>query len=529
MSSAPLDRPITREQLLISAGVMAGIAVAALDSTVVGTAMPTIIGQLGGIEQYGWVFAAYLLTATTTVPIFSTLADVHGRKPLFLVGLAMFVGGSALCGLSQSMLQLIVFRAIQGLGAGAVQPIAFTIVGDIYEPRQRARMQGLFSSVWGVSAIVGPALGGLITATVGWRWVFYINVPVGLLAAALIVAFLHEDVAHRDHRLDWFGAATLTFGVALLLLFASEGAQVGWASPLTIGSIVGAVALLAAFWFGEGRAREPLISMRLVRRPIIAAGLAIGTLAGVVMFGLTAYVPPLVQGVMGGSPLEAGIAVGAMSIGWPLGSIIAGRAMLRFGVRPIVVLGTFLLLVGGLLLTQAGAVHALWFTVLATAITGLGMGLVSTPVLVAIQTDVSWQQRGQATGLVQFSRTIGGAVGTGLLGALLAASVGQASSTILDPIARASIPAAQLAATRTALEGGLWWIYVILAAAGAGSWLLALRLMPAVTIAGGPAEETAPAQPAAEQSAVDEATKTTTPNQRARDGRAAASPPMGEP
>src|SRR5512135_2967456 len=173
---------MTREQLLVTAGVMAGIAVAALDSTVVGTAMPTIIGQLGGIEQYGWVFAAYLLTATTTVPVFSTIADVRGRKPVFLVGLALFVGGSALCGLSQSMVMLIVFRAIQGLGAGAVQPVAFTIVGDLFEPRQRARMQGVFSSVWGVAAILGPALGGVITATVGWRWVFYINVPVGLLA-----------------------------------------------------------------------------------------------------------------------------------------------------------------------------------------------------------------------------------------------------------------------------------------------------------------------------------------------------------
>ena len=518
MSSA--DRPITREQLLISAGVMAGIAVAALDSTVVGTAMPTIIGQLGGIEQYGWVFAAYLLTATTTVPIFSTLADVHGRKPLFLIGLAMFVGGSALCGLSQTMLQLIIFRAIQGLGAGAVQPIAFTIVGDIFEPRQRARMQGLFSSVWGVSAIIGPALGGLITATVGWRWVFYINVPVGMLAAALIVAFLHENVAHREHRLDWFGAATLTFGVALLLLFASEGAQVGWASPLAIGSIVGALILLAAFWWGEGRAGEPLISMQLVRRPIVAAGLAIGTLAGVVMFGLTAYVPPLIQGVMGGSPLEAGLAVGAMSIGWPVGSIIAGRAMLRFGVRPIVLIGTFLLLVGGALLTQAGAMHALWFTVMATVITGLGMGLTSTPVLVAIQTDVSWQQRGQATGLVQFSRTIGGAVGTGLLGALLAAAVGPASSTILDPIRRATIPAAELAATRSAMQGGLWWIYLILAAAGAGTWLLALRLMPAVTIPGGSAGE----------AAAGEISSTPARGQRrTREGRPAASRPMGEP
>lgn len=201
----PSSQPITREQWLITFGVMAGIAVAALDATVVGTAMPTIIGQLGGIDQYGWVFAAYLLTATTTVPIWSRLADQHGRKPVFLIGLALFVGGSVLCGFSGSMLQLVLFRALQGLGAGAVQPIAFTIVGDIFEPRQRARMQGFFSSVWGVSAIAGPFIGGVLTSTVGWQWVFFINLPVGLLAAAIIAAVLHERVEHRSHRLDWPG------------------------------------------------------------------------------------------------------------------------------------------------------------------------------------------------------------------------------------------------------------------------------------------------------------------------------------
>src|SRR5437762_225947 len=275
------DRPITREQLLVSAGVMAGIAVAALDSTVVGTAMPTIIGQLGGIEAYGWVFAAYLLTATTTVPVFATLADSHGRKPIFLVGLALFVGGSALCGLSQSMLQLIVFRAIQGLGAGAVQPIAFTILGDIFEPRQRARMQGLFSSVWGVSAIIGPALGGVITGTIGWRWVFYINVPVGAIAAIIITTVLHEHVSRRQHRLDWVGMISLTGGIALLLLFASEGAELGWGSPFVIASVIGSIALLAVFLNNGRRPAEPLISPALVRRKILAAGLVIGTLAGV--------------------------------------------------------------------------------------------------------------------------------------------------------------------------------------------------------------------------------------------------------
>src|SRR5512143_1942027 len=219
------DAPLTREQILVTIGIMAAIAVAALDSTVVGTAMPTIIGQLGGLSEYAWVFSAYLIASTTTVPLYAKLADVHGRKPIFLFGLLLFVGGSALCGLSSSMLELIVFRTIQGLGAGAVQPISFTIAGDIFEPRRRARMQGLFSGVWGVAAIVGPAIGGLITSTIGWPWVFELNLPVGLLAAAIIGLGLHERVERRRHRIDWSGAALLSGSVMLLLFAVSEGGQ----------------------------------------------------------------------------------------------------------------------------------------------------------------------------------------------------------------------------------------------------------------------------------------------------------------
>jgi EmrB/QacA subfamily drug resistance transporter len=488
---------ISRNQVVVTAGVMAGIAVAALDSTVVGTAMPTIIGQLGGISEYGWVFAAYLLTATTTVPIFSTLADSRGRKPVFLAGLALFVGGSVLCGLSGSMLQLIIFRAIQGLGAGAVQPIAFTIVGDIFEPRQRARMQGLFSSVWGVSAIVGPALGGLITSTVGWRWVFYINVPVGVVAALLIGLALHERFERREHRLDWVGMVTLTAGVALLLLAVSEGGQIGWSSPAFIGLMVSAAVLLAIFIRTEGRVAEPLISPELLRRPIVSAGLAVGALAGVVMFGLTAYVPPLVQGVHGGSPLDAGLAVGAMSIGWPIGSILSGRTMLRFGVRPLVLLGAALLVVGTGLLTQAVRIDALSYVAVATGVTGLGMGLTTAPMLVGIQTAVSWNQRGQATGLVQFSRTIGGAVGTGVLGGLLAATVGPAASAILDPVARTTIAASTLAAERGHLATGLGWIYLILLIAAVIALVLAVRLIPAMRIVDSTEGAVQPERPAA--------------------------------
>ncbi|MGZ6339340.1 MAG: MDR family MFS transporter [Candidatus Limnocylindrales bacterium] len=479
---APLP-PLTREQVLVTAGIMAAIAVSALDATVVGTAMPTIIGQLGGLSEYGWVFSAYLLAATTTVPLYAKLADVHGRKPIFLFGLALFVGGSMLCGLATDMPMLIAFRAIQGLGAGALQPVAFTIAGDIFETERRARMQGFFSSVWGVAAVVGPAIGGLMTSTVGWRWVFYLNVPVGLFAGALIVLVLHERFERREHRIDWVGAATLTAGVVLLLFTVAEAGDIfGWGSPVFVALLVASMVLLGLFIRVELRVAEPLIDPNLVRQPLIAAGLAIQTLAGVVMFGLQTYVPPMVQGVHGGSPVEAGAAIAAMSIGWPVGSVVGGRAMLRVGPRPTVLTGGVMLVAGTAVITQLDRFPQLWVAMLGAAITGLGMGLASTTILVVIQGSVEWRQRGVATGLIQFSRTIGGAVGVGLMGGILTAAVGGSASAILDPIRRSSLPASQLAAGRASLSDGLGWIFLVLLAAAIGALLLALRAMPAVRI-----------------------------------------------
>lgn len=482
----PDTRPITREQMLITAGVMAGIAVAALDATVVGTAMPTIIGQLGGIDQYGWVFASYLLTATTTVPIWSKLADQYGRKPIMLIGLALFIGGSMLCGISQSMLQLIIFRALQGLGAGAVQPIAFTIVGDIFDPRQRARMQGFFSSVWGVSAIAGPFLGGVLTSTVGWRWVFYINVPVGLLAAAIIGTVLHERVERHRHRLDWAGMITLTGGITLLLLGVTEMADAGIGSPLVLGALAGAAVLLWLFLRGAMTRVEALIDLSLFRIPVVGATLAIGTLAGAVMFGLTAYVPPLIQGVQGRGPLTAGLAVGAMSIGWPIASIIAGRLLLVLGGRPLMIAGSVLLLAGTALLGWAAGSPDPLPVAVACGVVGFGMGFFSTTTVVTVQNAVEWQRRGQATGLVQFSRTIGGSVGVGVLGALLAVSVGPLASTILDPVARSGIAPADLAAAREGLVSGLGWIYLILLGISFATLVITLRSMPQVHVIDAP-------------------------------------------
>ena len=480
--------PITREQKLVTVGLMAALAVAALDSTVVGTAMPTIIGQLGGLSEYAWVFSAYLLASTTTVPLYSRLADIHGRKPVFLLGLGLFVTGSALCGLASSMWMLIAFRTLQGLGAGAVQPISFTIAGDIFEPRQRARMQGFFSGIWGVAAIVGPAIGGLITSTVGWPWVFEINIPVGLLAAAIIGFGLHERVEHHRHRIDWAGAALLSASIVLLLFAVSEGGQLfGWVSAPFAAMLVASVALLGIFLRHARRVEEPLVDLDLLSVPLIRAGLGIGTLAGIVMFGLTTFVPPLVQGVQGGTAVEAGAVVAAMSIGWPVGSVVAGRALHRVGARPFVLAGGALILAGALATTQAIRFGSLAFATGACATVGLGMGFSSTVLMIMIQGAVPWQRRATATGLVQFSRTIGGSVGVGVMGGILAAFVGTASSAILDPVGRAALTPAQLASGRESLESGLGVVYWLMAAAAAAALVLAVRTMPAARL-GEPAD-----------------------------------------
>ena len=485
MTSSPhvADAPLTRDQILVTAGVMAAIAVAALDSTVVGTAMPTIIGQLGGLAEYSWVFTAYLVTSTTTVPLYSRLADIHGRKPIFLIGLALFVLGSALCGTAHSMLELIAWRALQGLGAGAVQPISFTIAGDIFTPHQRARMQGFFSSVWGVSAIIGPALGGIITTTVGWPWVFELNLPVGLLAGGIIWFAFHERFEKHPQPIDWIGAVLLTGSVVLLLFAVSEGGQLfGWTSPIVLALVAVSAVLLVVFVANSRRAPAPLIDLELLRSPLVRVGLGVSALAGIVMFGETTYVPPLVQGVHGGTALEAGVVVAAMSLTWPIASVVAGRLLLTIGARPLVLAGTALIVLGTLLLIPLNWSDSLLLAALACGVTGAGMGFSSITLLVIIQGAVEWRRRAVATGLVQFSRTIGGAVGVGVMGGVLTAFVGSASSAILDPVSRGSVSAEAAAAARQSLAAGLNVTFWLMFAAAAVACVLAFRRMPDVAL-----------------------------------------------
>src|SRR5438270_1050878 len=401
----------------IMAGLMLSLFVAAMDATVVGTALPTIARELGSFELYAWIVAGYLVTATTTVPIWGRLADIHGRRPILLAGVAIFVGASALCAASPTMLWLIAFRTLQGVGAGCIQPVVFTIVGDIFPLRQRARLQGFFSSMWAVAAIAGPVLGALFVSTVGWRWIFTVNVPAGIVATVLVWGYAERrpEAAGRQ-RIDFTGAAVLTVGVTLLLIGLGTGSQT--ATPVWPLVAIG-VGLLVGFVWLEWHAANPTVPLRLLRHRVIGPAILISAVAGTLMFGVTAYVPLWVQSVQGGSAYAAGLAVGAMSIGWPIASAISGFVMVRVGYQRLVVLGSVALLAGSAMLAFAPAGFGPAWTGAAALVVGTGMGTFTAPLLIVIQSNVEWARRGAATALNQFSRTIGGAVGVSLMGVLL--------------------------------------------------------------------------------------------------------------
>jgi EmrB/QacA subfamily drug resistance transporter len=479
-----------RRKMLITLATLVGTFLAALDSTVVGTAMPTVIGELGGLSLYPWVFATYLLAATVTGPIFGKLSDTYGRKPVYLAGIFLFLAGSVLAGTSQAMTGLIAFRTLQGLGAGAVQPIAITIVGDIFELETRARIQGLFGAVWGISAVLGPAAGGFITDYISWRWVFYVNLPFGLVAAALLAATLTESSVQRgssDRRVDYLGISLLTGGlVAVLLALLGGGGGGPSLSASTLALLFGGMAALALFVVVETRVENPVVPLGLFRDRIFAVAVFGNLALGGVLFGVSVYVPLYVQGSLSGTALTAGAVVAPVSIGWPVASFIGGRMLLVTGYRATLLLGSALIAVGGALCVPMGEETPLWYVVVAVFIIGLGLGFTSTSYLVSVQNAVPWNRRGIATSSIVFFRTVGGSVAVAIMGALLNASLGtryQAAverasggdvdlanlladpNSLLQPTLREQIPTnsyAELAASlATALSPTFWAILAL--------------------------------------------------------------------
>ncbi len=407
-----------KQLVLITTGVVLSIFLAAVEGTVVATAMPSVVAQLGGLSIYSWVFSIYMLTSTTTVPLYGKISDLFGRKKVYLFSMILFLAGSVLCGLSQNMLQLVLFRAIQGLGAGGVLPMALTIIGEIFSVEKRARMQGMISGVWGVSSIIGPLIGGFLVDQISWHWVFYINLIPGSLAIFL-VWFAWKDApksSNQKVQLDINGAILLTLGALSLLLGLNElGKPVGWVF------MAAAVGMLTTLFFVEKKAPDPILPLHLLTDRLFVVAIFHGILSGWAMFGSLSYVPLFVQAVLGTTATVAGITLTPMSLSWTVASIYGGRLVLKLSFRAIAIFGMGLLVVGSFLMTTIGA-STTWVTIMVfTSLMGIGMGLTLPVYMIAVQTIVRRRDLGTATSTLQFSRSIGGTIGVSVMGAFLSA------------------------------------------------------------------------------------------------------------
>ena len=399
---------------------MVSTGLIAVDATVLATAVPSIVRELGGFTAFPWLFSVYLLAQAVSVPVYAKLSDTFGRKPLMLFGIGMFLLGSIFCGLAWSMPALIAFRALQGLGAGAVQPIAITIAGDIYTVAERARVQGYIASVWGASAVIGPTLGGLFAQLHLWRWIFFVNIPLCLLAGALIWRNFQERVERRQHRIDYAGAVLLTSAMTLLILGVLEGGQAwAWSSPTSIAVFAVGAVLLVSFVLVERRAAEPVLPLWVLSRRLLLTTSLVALGIGAILIGLTSYVPTYLEGGIGSPPLVAGLALAALTLGWPIAAGLSGRLFyMKNGFRPTMLIGMGLALAGSVLLLVRAQTPNVAVVAVACFVVGLGLGLVASPSLIAAQASVGWSERGVVTGANMFARSIGSAVGVAVFGAV---------------------------------------------------------------------------------------------------------------
>jgi EmrB/QacA subfamily drug resistance transporter len=488
-----------RRRLVVTVGVITGMCLAALEATVVGTAMPTVIASLGGLNHYSWVFSAYLITSTITVPVWGKLSDLYGRRLLFQLGIAVFLLGSVLSGMAGTMTQLIAYRAVQGLGAGALIPLALTIIGDVYTVEERARMQALFSGVWGISSVVGPIVGGFITDQLSWRWVFYINVPFGVVAAVIMQFSLKEPKRRGRPSIDYAGAALLMASITLLMLALVEGGATlrAFASARNLGLLFAAVLLGALFIYVERRARDPIVPLGLFRNRVVAVSVAAGFLAGVAMFGAISFVPLFAQGALGSTATEAGSLLTPLMLSWVGLSIVGGRLLLKVGYRPTTLVGFLLLTLGfALLSSYQRATPRVWLY-FDLGLVGAGLGLTMLTLLIAVQQSVERAQLGIATSLNQFSRSIGSAVGVAVMGAVLsaglashlqrvagagpltperAAELASNPNALIEPQARAALPPEVLDQLQESMASAVHNVFWTGTAMSGLALLVALRL-----------------------------------------------------
>ena len=462
---------------------MMAIFMAAVEVTIVATAMPTIIAELGGARFFSWVFAAYLLTQAVTTPIYGRLADIYGRKRVFVAGASLFLVGSVACGLTWSMASLVLFRIVQGLGAGCIQALATTIVGDIYGASERARVQGWLSGVWAIAAIIGPILGAFIVDHLHWAFVFWINLPIGLVTIWLFCAFLDEQVERRAHQIDYLGSLLLMLGVGALMTVLIQAQDLG----VVTATLLAAAGLGALAWLivQERRAREPVIPLALLRNRAVAIANFGSFSIGALLMCVVGFLPTYVQAVMGRSAAIAGAVVATQSVAWSCGSIAAGRAMATASYRTIGAAGALSLIAGTALLVMHDPHGGLAQMIAGALLVGIGMGVCNIVFLLVVQGSVGWSERGVATASTLFTRTIGQTVGAGLAGAILnfgllryAPNASDVLDLLLDATRRQGLDPQQVAGMVEAAARSLNEVYLV-AAVLAVITLVRARLRPA--------------------------------------------------
>ncbi|MGD6833119.1 MDR family MFS transporter [Sutcliffiella halmapala] len=475
----------------VLAAIMLAMFMAAVEATIVSTAMPAIAADLGGFSLYSWVFSSYLLMNAVTVLIYGKLSDLFGRKPILIFGIVVFLIGSILCGMAGSIEMLIVFRFIQGFGAGAVMPIASTIVGDMYTKEERAKIQGYLSSVWGISAILGPAIGGLLVQYVSWRFVFWVNVPLGILAIIGLLLYLHEGIEKKKHSIDYAGAGLLFVSVSSLMYVLVEGGvRFEWTSMPIISLVSISVITFVLFIFQEKRAVDPMMPFDIWKERSILIANSTSLTTGVMLIGISSFLPAFVQGVMERPPIVAGFTLTTMSIGWPIAAMIAGRVLLKIGFRTTSIIGGVALILGSIIFMTLSPDDGPLWAAFGSFMIGVGMGFSTTSFIVSIQSNVPWQKRGVATASNMFMRTLGSTIGAALLGGILNSRIQghlkengmndefslDSTTLLLNEEQRNQLSESMRALLQDGLTSALQTVYIVVAAFAVISFLLILLL-----------------------------------------------------